>query len=107
MTIGQTSVANGNSSSGTQMKVGRKRKEEDVDVLVEEEIKVCENLVDIEDPCGDSFESLLSKFHSMKEKAATLCGAERRKYAEKVTVALWRALGGQEEEVAGLSSEED
>ncbi|XP_022235742.1 alpha- and gamma-adaptin-binding protein p34-like isoform X2 [Limulus polyphemus] len=107
MTIGQASIANGNSSSGTQVEVGSERREEEVDVLVEDEIKVLENLVGNEDPGGESFEALFSKFHNMKQKAATLSGEDRKKYAEKVAVAFWRALGGDEEEVAGLSSEED
>lgn len=38
----------------------------------------------------------------MKERASSLPATERKDYAEKVAIAFWRALGGSEEEIAGL-----
>lgn len=53
-----------------------------------------------------SFEELFQKFSEMKDKASTLTGEERKQYAEKVTIAFWKAIGGDEEEIAGLSGED-
>ena len=33
-----------------------------------------------------------------------MTGDDRKKYAEQVAVAFWRALGGDEEEVDGLAA---
>ncbi len=59
-----------------------------------------------EDPGGESFEELFSKMAAMKERASAMSGDDRKKYAEQVAVAFWRALGGDEEEVDGLGSSE-
>ncbi|XP_071794536.1 alpha- and gamma-adaptin-binding protein p34-like [Asterias amurensis] len=57
-----------------------------------------------EDPGGESFEELFSKMAAMKERASAMTGDDRKKYAEQVAVAFWRALGGDEEEVDGLAA---
>lgn len=58
--------------------------------------------------CGDvSFEELFSKFAEMKETAASLPPEQRKAYAEKVTMAFWRAIGGDESEIAGLGDSSD
>lgn len=54
-----------------------------------------------------SFENLFDRFKDMKEKANLLHGDERRQYAEKVAIAFWRAMGGDEEEITGLSSDDE
>ncbi|GBL93471.1 hypothetical protein AVEN_59673-1 [Araneus ventricosus] len=59
-----------------------------------------------EDPGGESFEALFAKFASMKDRASGLNGDERKKYAEKVAIAFWRAMGGDEDEIEGLDSDE-
>ncbi|XP_042911618.1 alpha- and gamma-adaptin-binding protein p34 isoform X2 [Parasteatoda tepidariorum] len=58
-----------------------------------------------EDPGGESFEALFDKFASMKDRAAGLNGEDRKKYAEKVAIAFWRAMGGDEDEIEGLDDD--
>jgi len=58
--------------------------------------------------CGDvSFEELFSKFAEMKETAASLPPDQRKAYAEKVTFAFWRAIGGDDNEIAGIGDSSD
>ncbi|XP_063882346.1 alpha- and gamma-adaptin-binding protein p34-like [Scylla paramamosain] len=52
-----------------------------------------------------SFENLFSSFEHLKKTAASLPPTQRRDYAEKVAVAFWRAMGGDEDEVDGLDSD--
>ncbi|KAH8039694.1 hypothetical protein HPB51_008287 [Rhipicephalus microplus] len=54
-----------------------------------------------------SFEELFAKFKDMKVQADKLSGEERKKFAEKVAIQFWRAFGGEEDEVCGLSSEDE
>ncbi|CAN8005641.1 unnamed protein product [Ixodes hexagonus] len=54
-----------------------------------------------------SFEELFAKFQDMKVEADKLSGEDRKKFAEKVAVQFWRAFGGEEDEVCGLSSEDE
>jgi len=59
---------------------------------------------------GDvSFEELFSKFAEMKETATSLPPDQRKAYAEKVTLAFWRAIGGDDKEIEGIgeSSNDD
>lgn len=70
------------------------------------EEQLLNNVLNGEDPGGESFEALFSKFASMKEKAASLNNEEKKKYAEKVAVAFWRAMGGDEDEIEGLDDSE-
>jgi len=58
--------------------------------------------------CGDvSFEELFGKFAEMKETAASLPPDQRKAYAEKMTMAFWRAIGGDENEIAGIGDSSD
>lgn len=41
------------------------------------------------------------------EKASVLDGNERKIFAEKTAVAFWKAMGGGDEEVAGLNDSEE
>ncbi|XP_062998425.1 alpha- and gamma-adaptin-binding protein p34 [Elgaria multicarinata webbii] len=55
----------------------------------------------------ENFERLFSKLKEMKEKAATLPHEQRKLHAEKVAKAFWMAIGGDRDEIEGLSSDED
>lgn len=57
----------------------------------------------------DSFEELFQSMSLMKNQAGSLQGAERKAYAEKVTMAFWKAIEGDDAEIEGLdsSAEED
>ncbi|KAJ6624276.1 hypothetical protein lerEdw1_014827 [Lerista edwardsae] len=55
----------------------------------------------------ENFGRLFSKLKEMKEKAATLPHEQRKLHAEKVTKAFWMAIGGDRDEIEGLSSDED
>jgi len=64
-------------------------------------------LLDDEEEEGDgSFEKLFANFQEMKVRAENLPSEERKKYAEQVTLAFWKAMGGDEEETVGLSDDE-
>ncbi|XP_005098112.1 alpha- and gamma-adaptin-binding protein p34 [Aplysia californica] len=56
-----------------------------------------------EDDIGvEEFEQLFMKLKVMKDKADTMPVDERKKYAEKVAVSFWKAIGGDEDEILGL-----
>ena len=50
----------------------------------------------------ESFEALFGQMHEMKLHAQSLPDEERKEYAEKVTLAFWRAMGFDEDEITGL-----
>ncbi|KAL4227850.1 hypothetical protein ACF0H5_013288 [Mactra antiquata] len=58
-----------------------------------------------EDPDGESFEKLFEKFAQMKDKANSLPMSERKKYAENVAIAFWKAIGGDEDEIGDLDGD--
>ena len=82
---------------------------------------IAEGLDGDKDPGGESFESLFARFAQMKRKhrsiihpplilfllnfvplsehAQSLPHEERKEYAEKVVMAFWNAIGGDEDEV--------
>jgi hypothetical protein len=55
----------------------------------------------------DSFEELFQTMSLMKSQASTLQGADRKAYAEKMTMAFWQAIEGSPEEIEGLDASED
>ncbi|XP_059161529.1 alpha- and gamma-adaptin-binding protein p34-like [Physella acuta] len=55
----------------------------------------------------EDFEQLFMKLKVMKDKAENLTPEERRKYAEKVAVSFWKAIGGDEDEIEGLDGDSD
>ncbi|KAI2574809.1 AAGAB isoform 3 [Pan troglodytes] len=55
----------------------------------------------------ENFERLFSKLKEMKDKAATLPHEQRKVHAEKVAKAFWMAIGGDRDEIEGLSSDEE
>ena len=93
-------------------------------LLSEEERLIAEGLDGDKDPGGESFESLFARFSQMKRKhksdpfsnhvlkiriflnfvplsehAQSLPHEERKEYAEKVVMAFWNAIGGDEDEI--------
>ncbi|XP_069682461.1 alpha- and gamma-adaptin-binding protein p34-like [Periplaneta americana] len=74
------------------------------------------NINDIEDRIdellGDSggvagFSSLFEQLHNMKERVQGLPSEQRKACAEQVVMAFWRAIGGDEDELEGLSESGD
>ncbi|XP_069722784.1 alpha- and gamma-adaptin-binding protein p34 [Phaenicophaeus curvirostris] len=55
----------------------------------------------------ENFERLFSKLKEMKDKAAMLPHEQRKLHAEKVAKAFWMAIGGDRDEIEGLSSDEE
>lgn len=55
----------------------------------------------------ESFEELFQRLAQMKERASHLPSKERKSYAEKVAIAFWSSLGGDDEEIAGLEDDSD
>ena len=43
----------------------------------------------------------------MKSQASALQGADRKAYAEKMTMAFWQAIDGNPDEIEGLDSSAD
>uniref|UniRef100_A0A667XVN3 Alpha and gamma adaptin binding protein n=1 Tax=Myripristis murdjan TaxID=586833 RepID=A0A667XVN3_9TELE len=55
----------------------------------------------------ENFERLFTKLKEMKDKASSLPHEQRKVHAEKVAKAFWMAIGGDEDEIEGLSSGEE
>ncbi|MEE6503550.1 hypothetical protein FKM82_004854 [Ascaphus truei] len=55
----------------------------------------------------ENFTRLFTKLQEMKDKAATLPHEQRKLHAEKVAKAFWMAIGGDRDEIEGISSDED
>ncbi|XP_075326070.1 alpha- and gamma-adaptin-binding protein p34 isoform X2 [Odontesthes bonariensis] len=55
----------------------------------------------------DNFERLFNKLKEMKDKASSLPHDQRKVHAEKVAKAFWMAIGGDDDEIDGLSSGEE
>ncbi|XP_008570726.1 PREDICTED: alpha- and gamma-adaptin-binding protein p34 [Galeopterus variegatus] len=55
----------------------------------------------------ENFERLFSKLKEMKERAAPLPHEKRKLQAEQVAKAFWMAIGGDRDEIEGLSSDEE
>jgi len=67
---------------------------------------IAKAFADVDDNKVD-FEQLFSQFAAMKEIASTLTGDQRRKHAEKVTMAFWKAIGGDDDELADIIDSDD
>ena len=65
-----------------------------------------EDCLNLASGCGN-FEDLFSRFEQLKQTAAGLPTDQRKDYAEKVAVAFWKAMGGDDDEVGGFDSEDD
>jgi hypothetical protein len=55
---------------------------------------------------NDEFLQLFENLAEMKNKAMTLPMDQRKEYAEKVAIGFWRAMCGDEDEIAGLSDDD-
>uniref|UniRef100_A0A4W4F5P7 Alpha and gamma adaptin binding protein n=1 Tax=Electrophorus electricus TaxID=8005 RepID=A0A4W4F5P7_ELEEL len=55
----------------------------------------------------ENFERLFTKLKEMKDKASSLPHEQRKAHAEKVAKAFWMAIGGDQDEIDGLSSGEE
>lgn len=56
---------------------------------------------------ADTFEELFQRMCSMKSQANTLEGAQRKAYAEKITMAFWQAIEGDGGDIEELSSPDE
>uniref|UniRef100_A0A8C0LHG4 Uncharacterized protein n=2 Tax=Canis lupus dingo TaxID=286419 RepID=A0A8C0LHG4_CANLU len=54
----------------------------------------------------ENFERLFTKLKEMKDKGAMLPHEQRKLHAGKVAEAFWVAVGGDRDEIEGLSSDE-
>ncbi|XP_008938408.1 PREDICTED: alpha- and gamma-adaptin-binding protein p34, partial [Merops nubicus] len=77
-----------------------------VDPMLDMDIQELANLT-TRDGDLENFERLFSKLKEMKDKAATLPHEQRKLHAEKVAKAFWMAIGGDRDEIEGLSSDEE
>ncbi|XP_028304631.1 alpha- and gamma-adaptin-binding protein p34 [Gouania willdenowi] len=77
-----------------------------VDAMTDLDIQELANLTS-GDVDVDNFERLFTKLKEMKDKASSLPHEQRKVHAEKVAKAFWMAIGGEEDEVDGLSSGEE
>ncbi|KAM4040065.1 alpha- and gamma-adaptin-binding protein p34 isoform 1-T1 [Anomaloglossus baeobatrachus] len=55
----------------------------------------------------ENFGRLFNKLQEMKDKAASLPHEQRKLHAEKVAKAFWMAIGGDRDEIEGISSDEN
>ncbi|XP_008310340.1 alpha- and gamma-adaptin-binding protein p34 [Cynoglossus semilaevis] len=77
-----------------------------VDAMTDLDIQELANLT-AADGDVDNFERLFTKLKEMKDKASSLPHEQRKVHAEKVAKAFWMAIGGDVEEIDGISSGED
>ncbi|KAL0968864.1 hypothetical protein UPYG_G00272880 [Umbra pygmaea] len=77
-----------------------------VDPMLDLDIQELANLT-AGDADVENFERLFTKLKEMKDKASSLPHDQRKVHAEKVAKAFWAAIGGEEDEIEGLSSGEE
>ncbi|KAM9376579.1 alpha- and gamma-adaptin-binding protein p34 isoform 2-T2 [Pholidichthys leucotaenia] len=77
-----------------------------VDAMTDLDIQELANLT-TRDADVDNFERLFTKLKEMKDKASSMPHEQRKVHAEKVAKAFWMAIGGDEDEIDGLSSGEE
>ncbi|XP_062402537.1 LOW QUALITY PROTEIN: alpha- and gamma-adaptin-binding protein p34 [Sardina pilchardus] len=77
-----------------------------VDPLTDMDIQELANLT-AGDADVENFERLFTKLKEMKDKASSLPHEQRKVHAEKVAKAFWMAIGGDQDEIDGLSSGEE
>ncbi|KAM4619099.1 alpha- and gamma-adaptin-binding protein p34 [Polymixia lowei] len=77
-----------------------------VDPMIDLDIQELANLT-AGDADVENFERLFTKLKEMKDKASSLPHEQRKVHAEKATKAFWMAIGGDEDEIEGLSSGEE
>ncbi|XP_068169972.1 alpha- and gamma-adaptin-binding protein p34 [Antennarius striatus] len=77
-----------------------------IDAMTDLDIQELANLT-AGDADVDNFERLFTKLKEMKDKASSLPHEQRKVHAEKVAKAFWMAIGGDDDEIDGLSSGEE
>ncbi|KAJ8002463.1 hypothetical protein DPEC_G00159180 [Dallia pectoralis] len=77
-----------------------------VDPMLDLDIQELANLT-AGDADVENFERLFTKLKEMKDKASSLPHEQRKVHAEKVAKAFWTAIGGEQDEIEGLSSGEE
>ncbi|XP_066540367.1 alpha- and gamma-adaptin-binding protein p34 [Hoplias malabaricus] len=77
-----------------------------VDPMTDMDIQELANLT-AGDADVENFERLFTKLKEMKDKASSLPHEQRKAHAEKVAKAFWMAIGGDQDEIDGLSSGEE
>ncbi|XP_042167291.1 alpha- and gamma-adaptin-binding protein p34 [Oncorhynchus tshawytscha] len=77
-----------------------------VDPMLDLDIQELANLT-AGDADVENFERLFTKLKEMKDKALWLPPEQRKLHAEKVAKAFWTAIGGDQDEIEGLSSGEE
>uniref|UniRef100_A0A3P8Z9N7 Alpha and gamma adaptin binding protein n=1 Tax=Esox lucius TaxID=8010 RepID=A0A3P8Z9N7_ESOLU len=77
-----------------------------VDPMLDLDIQELANLT-AGDADVENFERLFTKLKEMKDKASWLPHEQRKAHAEKVAKAFWTAIGGEQDEIEGLSSGEE
>ncbi|XP_056110415.1 alpha- and gamma-adaptin-binding protein p34 [Rhinichthys klamathensis goyatoka] len=77
-----------------------------VDPMIDIDIQELANLT-AGDADVENFERLFTKLKEMKDKASSLPHEQRKVHAEKVAKAFWMAIGGDQDEIEGLSSGEE
>ncbi|AWP08374.1 putative alpha- and gamma-adaptin-binding protein p34-like isoform 3 [Scophthalmus maximus] len=82
------------------------QEEQVVDAMTDLDIQELANLT-AGDADVDNFERLFTKLKEMKDKASSLPHDQRKVHAEKVAKAFWMAIGGDVDEIDGLSSGEE
>ncbi|XP_061577753.1 alpha- and gamma-adaptin-binding protein p34 isoform X1 [Cololabis saira] len=98
LTNEETDKTDSSKNTGTQESV--------VDAMTDLDIQELANLT-TGDSDVDNFERLFTKLKEMKDKASSLPHEQRKVHAEKVAKAFWMAIGGDEDEVEGISSGEE
>lgn len=77
-----------------------------LDPMIDIDIQELANLT-AGDADVENFERLFTKLKEMKDKASSLPHEQRKVHAEKVAKAFWMAIGGDQDEIDGLSSGEE
>ncbi|XP_026878163.2 alpha- and gamma-adaptin-binding protein p34 isoform X1 [Electrophorus electricus] len=77
-----------------------------VDPMTDMDIQELASLT-VGDADVENFERLFTKLKEMKDKASSLPHEQRKAHAEKVAKAFWMAIGGDQDEIDGLSSGEE
>ncbi|XP_019869079.2 alpha- and gamma-adaptin-binding protein p34-like [Aethina tumida] len=64
--------------------------------------EVQENVEGTDQDGTDDFTELFSQFHMMKDSFQSMPANQRKKYAEDMVTAFWKAIGGEEEELLDI-----
>lgn len=78
-----------------------------VESLLQTDIQELAALTTADSADCENFERLYEKLREMKDRAVTMPHGQRKVHAEKVAKAFWMAIGGDLDEIDGLSSGED